>query len=1075
MPRIAFALLCLMGALMAQTDTGLVTGFVMDPSGSVVVGATVMLTNPQTGAIYRAQAGSSGSYAISAVLRGIYDLTAEAPGFSKSHQTGLEVNVGARVQADLTLKVGETAETIEVTAAPPILDSQTAALGHVVDNKTTVTLPLNGRNYSQLALLMPGAVPNYGSRASDGFSLNGQRTFQNVFLVDGVDNNNYILGADTGSTQAIRPSVDAIQEFKVDSASYSAEFGRAAGGVISVSIKSGTNKIRGSAFEFLRNNELDANNFFSNRAGLKRPPLRRNQFGGTVGGPVIKNRTFYFGSYQGTLVRQSTTITGTVPSGNMVAGDFGAVNIFDPQQAVSGLLRTQFPGNVIPASRLDPVGAKVAALYARPNLAGAVNNYASNVGTVDNDHQGDGRIDHKLSEKDSLFGRFSVNQRTVDRGALFAAPGNGGTSFNDQPLNQTFKAWSGMGNWTRIVTPMMVNEFRIGYTHNESNQLSPAAQSFYESFGIKGVPAIDGLVGLPTFNVAGFALLGDRTSTPNPKKADVFQLIDNVSWTKGSHSLKFGLDTRLTKNFAGAGNAARGNITFNGQFTSRTPGGGTGSALADLLLGQTSNAALSTILVGDLRNSYYGFFVSDSWKLSRKLTIELGLRYELQTPYWENRNLQGSFDLNAASATFGTVVPAKSGSWRERSFNNLDTNNWAPRLGFAYQLTSKTVLRAAGGVFYGGPGYQGIGVMGPANPPFFMNVTLPTANTAAVSQMVLSNGFPTGLLSPRNLANPAAVALIPNTPGTQVYQWNLGVQKELAGNFAATLSYVGSSSNYLQALLDANDPIPGPGAINPRRPFPQYGAIWVNSNFAQSNYHSLNAKLERRFVRGFSLLSSYTYAHGIDNSLGGEDSGAGSFFPQNPRNLRVERSSSATDIRQRLVTSGIWELPFGHKDSALGRSAAGRAIFGGWQMTGILTLQTGMPVTPVLSNNPANVSGTGPLRPNRLADGNLPADQRSIQRWFDPSAFAVPMAFTFGDSGRHIIRAPGLKTLDASLNRNFRLGEVQRLEFRAEMYNLTNTAQFGRPILQVNLPIAGTIASTLIPNRQMQLGLRLVF
>lgn len=1074
MNRIVVALLVLQSALLAQTDSGLVTGFISDPSGAIIVNAAVTLKSPQTGSVYKATAGASGSFTISAVVRGTYDLVVEAAGFTKYQQTGLEVNIGARVQANVTLKVGSTSEAIEVTVATPLLESQSASVGQVIDNKTIVTLPLNGRNYSQLALLIPGAVPNYGSRAADGFSLNGQRTFQNVFLVDGIDNNSYILGADTASTQAIRPSADAIQEFKVDSATYSAEFGRAAGGVISVSIKSGTNKLRGSLFEFIRNNELDANNFFSNRAGLKRPPLRRNQFGGTVGAPIIKNRTFYFGSYQGTLVRQSTTITSTVPTGNSASGDFGAVNIYDPL-LVAGGIRQQFPGNIIPASRLDPVGLKVAALYAKPNLLSAVNNYARNVGTSDSDHQGDGRLDHKLTERDSLFVRFSVNQRTVDRQALFAAPGNGGTGFNDLPLNQSFKAWSGIGNWTRVITPSVVNEFRLGYTHNESNQLSPATQSFYESFGIKGVPSHEGLVGLPTFNIAGYAILGDRTSTPNPKIADVFQVIDNASMVRGNHTIKFGMDMRLTQNYAGAGNAARGNITFNGQFTSRTPGSGVGPALADLLLGQTSNAALSTILLGDLRNNYIGFFINDSWKLSRKLTMELGLRYELQTPYWEKNNLQGSFDLNASSSTYGTVVPAKAGGFLAKSFNRLDTNNWAPRLGLAYQIAPKTVIRSAAGVFYGGPGYQGIGVMGPANPPFFMNVTLPSANTAAVSQMVLSAGFPANLLSPRNLANPAAVALLPNTPNTSVYQWNFAVQQELPSSFALTVGYVGSSSTHLQALLDSNDPVPGPGAINARRPFPSYGTIWLNSNWAQGNYHSLTAKLERRFVRSLSLLSSYTFSHAIDNSVNGEDSAAGSFLPQNPRDLISERASSATDIRHRLVTSGIWDIPAGKKDGMLGRHPATRAIFGGWQIAGILTLQTGIPLTPVLSNNPANTSGTGPIRPNRLADGNLPSGQRAIQRWFDTTAFAAPAPFTFGNSGRQFILAPGVKTLDASLNRNFRLSEDKRLEFRAEMYNLTNTPQFGRPILQVNLPTAGTIASTLIPNRLMQLGLRLVF
>jgi hypothetical protein len=1070
--RICTLLFLLAELLLSQTDTGLVTGFVTDPSGSAIINATVTLRSPDTGRVYTAKTGETGSYTIGAVIRGTYDLTVEAAGFAKAEQKGLVVNLGARLQADVALKIGDITETVEVTAATPLLESQSSSVGQVVENKTVVTLPLNGRNYSQLALLMPGASPNSGSRATDGFSLNGQRTFQNVFLVDGVDNNNYILGVDTNSTQALRPSVDAIQEFKVDSATYSAEFGRAAGGVISVSIKSGTNEFRGSAFEFLRNDKLDANNFFSNRSRLKRPPLRRNQYGGTFGGPVLKDRTFFFVSYQGTMVRQSKTMTSTVPTGNMATGDFGSVAIYDPLQ-VSGGVRAQFAGNVIPANRLDPVGAKLAALYPKANLAGTVNNYAANVGVPDDDHQGDARIDHRLTQKDTIFVRAGVDRRTITQGAMFAPPGNGGNGFNDYPLLQTPQAWSVIGNWTRLVSASTVNEFRTGFTRNESDQLSPAASSLYDSFGLKGVPATAGLTGLPQFTVSGFASLGDRTFAPNPKRTGVFQLIDNATWIRGNHTIKFGFDSRFTDNFAGTSSNARGNISVNGQFTSRTPGTGAGSALADLLLGQTSSAQLTSLLIGDLRNNYYGYFVNDSWKITRKLTLNLGVRYELQSPYWETQNKQGNFDANPASPTYGTVVAAKDGGYREKAFINLDKNNFAPRIGLAYQLTPKTVIRSATGIFYGGWGFQAIAQMGPANPPYFLNVTLASSSTSSVSQMVLGTGYPADMLSPARLANPAAVTVPSDFPISTIYQWNFSVQQELPAAMAFTAAYVGSSSNFLPGFMDINDALPGAGAVNPRRPFTTYGGITLNGPFAHASYHSLQGKLERRFTAGFSLLGSYTLSHGMDNSINGEDNAAGSTLPQNPRNLRAERSASATDIRNRFVTSGIWDIPVGRSNGILGNNAVARALLGGWQMAGILTLQTGVPLTPTVSVNPANT--TGPVRPDRLADGNLSADQRTIDRWFDRTAFAAATPFNFGNSGRHVIRAPGLKTIDGSVNRNFRIGEQRRLEFRWEMFNLTNTAQFGRPNLNINLAQGGTITSTSVPNRNMQLGMRLVF
>lgn len=1067
MKRLGLATLLTFWAAFAQTDTGLITGFITDPSGSAIAGAAISLRNPDTGQSYAATSNESGSYTISAVVRGTYDLEVTAKGFAKAKQRGVVVNVGSRLQADIALKIGDVAEIVDVTAAAPLLESQSSSVGQVVENKAVVTLPLNGRNYSSLALLMPGASPNPGSRATDGFSLNGQRTFQNVYLVDGVDNNNYILGADTASTQALRPSIDAIQEFKVDSASYSAEFGRAAGGVISVSIKSGTNAFRGSVFEFLRNDKLDANNFFSNRARLNRPPLRRNQFGGTLGGPIRKDSTFFFVSYQGTLVRQARTSTTTVPLAGVAQGNFGAVNVYDPLQ-VSGGVRQQFANNVIPTSRMDPVGAKLAALYPAANLAGAVNNYVSNVGISDNDHQGDARLDHKLTSKDSIFVRAGVNQREINTGPFFAAPGHGGNGFNDYPLLQKPQAWSVVGNWTRIFSGAFVNEFRTGFTRNESDQLTPSASSLYESFGIKGVPATPGLTGLPQITVAGFASLGDRTFAPNPKRTGVYQLIDNASWIRGSHTIKFGFDSRMSSNFAGTSSNSRGNITLNGQFTARTPGAGAGSALADLLLGQTSNAQLTTLLTGNLINRYYGFFVNDSWKVNRKLTLNLGIRYELQSPIYEADNLQGNFDLDRASSTYGTVVAAKGGGYLQRAFSNMDKNNWAPRIGLAYQMTPRTVIRAATGVFYGGWGYQAIGNLGPSNPPFFRNVSLASSNTSAVSLMELRNGFPSDMLSPTRLVNPAAFGVLADFPISTVYQWNVSIQRELPKDMAITASYVGSGSNYLPGYVDINDALPGAGAVNARRPFPTYGAIILSSAFAHSTYHSLQMKLERRFTKGVSILGSYTLGHGIDNSINGEDSGAGAVTPQNPRDWTSEKSSSATDIRHRFVLSGIWDLP-----RIKGGNPVARGIVNGWQVSGILTLQTGVPLTPTVTPNPANT--TGPARPNRLQDGNLPDSERTIDRWFDRLAFAPATAFQYGNSSRHVIRAPGMNNLDATVNRNFKLGEHRNLEFRWEMYNFTNTAQFGRPNLVVNQTQGGTITATAIPNRQMQLGLRLSF
>lgn len=1059
-------------SVLAQTDTGTISGVVTDASGAVIPNAEVKASNLDTGSQFRTVSGENGFYALNALPRGTYTLSVSAPGFATASRPGVVVNVNSRLEVGFQLRPGEVTETIEVTGETPLLETESGSLGQVVENKTLITLPLNGRNYSQLAVLAPGVTPNAGSRAADGFSINGNRTFQNVFLVDGIDNNNYILGVDTNSTQALRPSVDAIQEFKLETANYSAEFGRAAGGVISVSIKSGTNNYRGSVFEFLRNEKLDANDFFSNRAGLRRPPLRRNQAGGTLGGPIVRNRTFFFASYQGTFIREPLTQTTTVPVGAMARGDFGDVRIFDPLN-VAGGRRMPFPNNVIPGDRLDPVGSRLAELYPAPNQPGQVNNWVANIPLGADEHQADARLDHRLSNANSLFLRFSRLDRENNRGPFFAPPGNGGNGFNDFPLIQLPKAWSVALNNTHIFTPALVNEFRVGFTRNTSDQLSPAREPLFDEFGIRGIPPSRGLTGLPTFSVTGFSQLGDRTFAPNPKLTEVLQFIDNVSWVRGQHTVKFGIDSRFMLNFAGTSNTARGSFSFNGQFTSEIPGTGTGNGLADLLLGQTNNATLTTLLRGDFRQDYHGLFINDTWKLHRRLTVNLGIRYELQSPPREADNRQANFDLDHRNATFGMLVPATDDRRFGGRFVARDKNNWAPRVGFAWQWNERTVVRGSGGIFYGSFGYLAIAQMLAANPPNFLSVSVPTASTAARSALVLSEGFPAGFLDPARVRNPNIVAFLPNWPLPEVYQWNFSLQRELPGSFVTTLAYVGSGSSYLPGINNVNDPPPGPGAINPRRPFPEFGSIILNSSFAHATYHSFQAKAERRFVSGFSFLGSYTWAKSIDNSTNGEDTGNGPVQPMDPRNTRIEKGNSAIDVRHRFVASGIYELPFGRGKRFVSQRSVASAVLGGWQVGGIFTASSGTWQSPSLAPNTANT--TGPLRPNRIAEGNLPAGERTIDRWFDVSAFPAPPPFAYGNSGRNVLRMPGLLVLDALIGRSFALGESRRLDLRAEFFNFTNTPQWGRPNLNVAQPQAGRITNTSVPNRQVQLGIRIAF
>lgn len=1061
------AILILAFGQIALSQTAQVTGRISDASGAVIPSAQVTSTNQKTGLTRESVSNGEGYFTIPLLPPGEYRIAVKKEGFKPVVRPDVALNVEQVARLDFTLETGAVSDTVTITSDAPLMNTETSSVGQVVDNKTVVTLPLNGRNYSQLAVLAPGATPNPGTRTEDGFSLNGNRLFQNSYQVDGADNNNYIFGVDTNTTQALRPSVDAIQEFKVETANYSAEYGRAAGGVISVAIKSGTNQLHGSAFEFLRNDALDATNFFANRNKLRKPPLRYNQFGGTIGGPVWKDHTFFFFSYQGTRIRRSNTAVVTVPTIEQKRGIFGTTNIYDPANVVAGA-RTQFANNTIPDARMDPVGKRIAALYPDPNQPGAVNNYASNQREADNADQYDIRGDHAFSDRNKVFARYSLSDRNSLRSSIFAAPGNGG-AFGTAPLIVIPKAWSVAGGYTRVLTTTIVNELRINFTKNDSDQLTTAERSLYDEFGIKGVPQYEGLTGLPTFNVTNYTGLGDRTFTPNPKQAKIFQINDGVSWTKGAHGLKFGGEFWRMLGYAGTSNQSRSTFTFNGQFTSRVPGTGTGNAIADLLLGQSSAALITTRQIVYMSANNYGLYFQDNWKVSPRLTLNLGLRYEYTSRFRERDNRHASFDLNPGSPTYGTVVLAKDGDHLAETFSDPDRNNFAPRLGFAWQVTNKTVVRGGGGLFYGGVGYYAVGQTTAASPPFFLSINFPTASTAAVSSVVLSTGFPTDAVSPTRAVNPAVGAQLRNYPFPTVYQGNLSIERELFGGFVGTVGYVTNSTTHLNGQIDMNAPVPGAGAVNPRRPFPTYGAINLFTGFGHSSYHSFQAKAERRFRNGFSLLSSYTWSHALDNTQDTED-GNSATIPQNQFNTNIEKGNSTYDLRHRWVNSAIYDLPLA---KWAGDSKIARAILGGFQLGGIFVVQGGQPVNPTVAGNPANT--TNPVRPNRLADGNLSRGSRTVDRWFDPAAFALPAAFTFGNSGRNVIRAPGLVNLDLLIGRNFVFTERTRLEFRGEFYNATNSVHFGRPNAVIGSPQAGTITNTSLPNRQIQLGLRLVF
>lgn len=1066
----------LLGCGMAFGQSAQVQGRVTDSSGALIPGASVTVTNTATGVALKSQTNNDGLYTVPFLQPGDYNILVEHTGFQPIRRSSVHLDVDQKAGIDFSMKVGSASQTVEVSTEAPLLETQSASMGQTIDTKTVITMPLNGRDYTQLVTLAAGSAKNSYSRAGNGFTLNGSQSFENTMLINGIDNNNYILGGDSANMNAVTPSVDAIQEFKVETSNYSAEYGRSAGGVVSVSIKSGTNSLHGDVYEFIRNTVLDANDFFANRAGLPRTPLHRNQFGATLGGPIMKNRAFFFAAYEG--MRQVSSASGltTVPIGQEATGNFGSLSIYNPADVVNGQ-RQEFANNTIPSGQLDPVGLKLAALYPKANLPGAVNNYGYTQSLTDNTDQYNSRFDFQISSHDNGYVSYNRGSGFNATGSIFGPPGNGdpvGAGITTGPSTQPLLAYTIMGSETHVFTSNLFNEFRLGYTHNESNQLTLENQPYFQQFGINGIPQTPGLNGLPFFSLTGFSPLGDRTFAPNPKLVQVSQGNDTLSWLKGKHTITMGGEVLLMHDYAGTSDLQRGYLVFNGQFTSQTPGVGLGSALADLLLGQTSLANLSTALVGRLRSRYFGAFVNDSWRAHPRVTVNFGLRYDLQTPLWERDNRMSNFVLNTGSPNYGTLVTATNGSFANRSFSNLAATDFAPRIGISYQATPKTVVRGAFGIFYGDLGFQAIAQTGAANPPYLFNIAVVSPTTAATSSLVLQDGFPAGFLDPTKVKNPNLYSQAKNYPMPAVDEWNLTVERQLPLDSVLTVGYVGNSTSHIMGDNDVNAPPPGPGATNPRRPFPTYGEIVYQGAYDHSTYNALQASWQKRFTGGLSIISNFTWSHSIDDVHNNEDN-VGGQFPQNPNNLRAEKANSGFDVPLVYTASVIYALPFGSGQRWLTKSPVVRQVVGGWQLGGIFTADHGYPLTPSVSPNPANT--TTPERPNRTCGGNLSYQARSIHQWFNTSCYVVPSPYTYGNSARGVIWAPGVVNFDGLADRVFTFTERYSLEFRAEVFNFANSAHYGAPSVAIGTPQVGTISgdSPAFPNREFQFALRLRF
>lgn len=1096
-----FCALAVPGA--AQVASAELSGTVTDSSGAAVANAKVIATETATNRAHDTVSDSAGNYVIPLLPPGEYVVSVEAAGFRKAIQRGLTLQVNQQAQLDISLQVGQVSEAVEVTAQAPLLEPESSSLGTVVTEKLVNQLPLNGRNFIQLATLSPGVngvgfsatgTIMSGTRPDDrrpGTEIfaNGNREGSNNFLYDGIDDNERLT-----LSIVLRPAVEAVREFKIQTNLYSADIGRNSGAVVDVITKSGTNQLHGSLFEFLRNSAMDARNFFSPK-GTAFPAFRLNQFGGSFGGPVAlpklyngKNKTFFFVDYEGYRRDSQQLLLGNVPTLAMRRGDFSeTAAIYDPlttraNASGTGFIRDQFPGNQIPSNRWDPISVKMINAYPQPTSSGRFNNYLSNLVQNQKWNQGDVRVDHQITPKDNIFARWAIQNTETRVPSSFPAATIPGIS---KPVNVADEAsFAGtsfspdqhvVASYAKVLSPKLVNEFRAGFARFRldytADQYEPGG-ALGNQLGVPNSNVTPAEQNLPIFSPGSYIGIGQTRSLPIFRRENTWQYIDNISYTQGSHTFKAGVDFRRRQLTIYQTNQGNGRFNFSPALTdSRNPAGSGGDSMASFLLGYPTLIAHDYTLNWPGERGYeLGFYFADDWRITRKLTLNLGLRWDYFSPFSEVANRWANFNLQTAKID----IAGQNGVDKYAGVQPY-YKNFGPRFGFAYQLFEHTVVRGGFGLFYNPTGSEGGSLRLFRQLPFGSTVSI-SPGDINVGQRV-SDGFPA--LQPVNfaLANDpfgAMFAVDPHFRPSYAEQFNMTVEHEIAPwAMVIKTAAVGNLGRHLYNTYNANQPIPGAAALNTRRPLynraPNLSDVSYFTTDGLSSYYAFQLTVDKRFSKGLSAILGYVWAHAIDNvplEFGG---GAAGPLPQDPRNIRAERGNSIIDMRHRMTLSYLWELPFGKGKPMLNIGGPVNFILGGWQTNGILTVQTGLPFSPVLQTSTTNGTGS---RPDVVGKISYPG---TLQRWFDPSAFASPAQYTYGNAGRNILFGPGRTNWDMSLFKNFVIREQTRFELRAEAFNVFNHPQFGLPNQNIGNAQVGQITSTVGNPRQLQMGLRFQF
>jgi hypothetical protein len=1101
--------LVLLGSSRAQVNTSSLTGLVVDSTGADIPHVTVTVTNKSTGFTRADQTDNAGYYSFPSLPIGFYTVSVVQTGFAGVTEE-VQLDAAQKSRRDFTLAIGSSKETVTVNAAGSTLSPDDSTISTVITSDVIQGTPLYQRNWDDLLRTVPGIqIARFTQQSgatsagrTGSFNIHGVHSLQNNFILDGIDNNTISENVQELSTEAAHPSVDTIQQFTVVTNPYSAEYGRAPGAALSVSTQGGGNKYHFLAFEYLRNDFFDATDYFTKRQNIRKAKNRQNQFGGSVSGPILHDRLFAFFNYEGTRITQGVSRTSTVPLPNERIGDFSPTTsalvgvkyptIYDP------LTNQPFPNNRIPAGRLDTAVQGIIALFPQPNVPGAaLNNYFRNALLTDNNDSYDGRVDWTASKADNLFVRYSYINR-----ARFI-PGNyggiaDGTS-SSSGGRQNLYSHSAVIGWTRVISPRILNEFHVGFIRNRSlAQQEPFGLNAANQYvpGIPNNPAIAG--GVPLTQFAGLTFIGSADFLPKSQTPQQIQWIDTVSLSLGRHSLKLGGTLYAPmRNIFQDEPGTRGDLSFSGIFTCQR-GGANNQCLStnniysysDGLLGLAQSTQLTNVHFVDQRLWMISGFAQDDWKLIPKFTVNLGLRYDFATPALEGKNQQANFDPSANGGAGGLVF-AKSGSLKDRSLVNPNFKNFGPRIGFAYSLNDKTVIRAGYGYYYSMFERFGSENQLSLNPPFLINKAPAVASNSTIPALIAQQGFPANFLDPAtlNLSQLQAYHLRtmnPHAPAPNVQQWSLGFQRELPMYLTAEVNYVGTKSTHLDVLNDLNQPsIAAPNAPS-KVPYPNFGYIEYSNSIGYGNYNGVEATISRRLTNGFSFRASYTYSRSLDNAPQELESNSGA--PPDGRNYNAWYGQSDFNIPQRFSFNYVYELPFGHGKSLLATGPLA-TIFGGFRTSGVYNYYSGRPFTINGGGTLANA-----LDPYGAATATVnvigkPTLINKTDCWFYAAqnkacvanapnvtnAFALAAPGVVGTSGRNTLRGPHTNVFDAALLREFPIHDRANLEFRWEVFNVSNTPLFGQPNNNFSSGAAGQITNLSGDPRVMQLALRLSY